>query len=68
MKYAVEKYNVFCVGITLSSEQIVLCRELCAGLPIEIRFADYRDLNETFDHIVLIGMFEHVGYKNYSQI
>lgn len=67
MKYAVEKYNVYCVGITLSSEQIALCRELCADLPIEIRFADYRDLNETFDHIVSIGMFEHVGYKNYSQ-
>lgn len=67
MKYAVEKYDVSCVGITLSSEQIALCRELCAGLPIEIRFADYRELNETFDHIVSIGMFEHVGYKNYSQ-
>ena len=66
MKYAVEKYNVSCVGITLSSEQIALCRELCADLPIEIPFADYRDLNETFDHIVSIGMFEHVGYKNYS--
>ena len=58
MKYAVEKYDVSCVGITLSSEQIALCRELCADLPIEIRFADYRDLNETFDHIVSIGMFE----------
>ncbi|MFA5922555.1 MAG: cyclopropane fatty acyl phospholipid synthase [Methylococcaceae bacterium] len=67
MKYAVEKYDVSCVGITLSSEQIALCRELCADLPIEIRFADYRDLNETFDHIVSIGMFEHVGYKNYSR-
>ena len=67
MKYAVERYDVSCVGITLSSEQITLCRELCADLPIEIRFADYRDLNETFDHIVSIGMFEHVGYKNYSE-
>ena len=27
---------------------------------------DYRNLNETFDHIVSIGMFEHVGYKNYE--
>jgi len=66
MKYAVERFGISCVGITLSHEQITLCRELCAGLPIEIRFADYRDLNETFDHIVSIGMFEHVGYKNYS--
>lgn len=67
VKYAVEKYDVSCVGITLSSEQIALCREICADLPIEIRFADYRDINETFDHIVSIGMFEHVGYKNYNQ-
>jgi cyclopropane-fatty-acyl-phospholipid synthase len=67
VKYAVENYDVSCVGITLSSEQIALCREICAGLPIEIRFADYRDLNETFDHIVSIGMFEHVGFKNYDQ-
>ena len=67
MKYAVEKYDVSCVGITLSSEQFALCRELCADLPIEIRFADYRELNEMFDHIVSIGMFEHVGSKNYSQ-
>jgi len=67
MKYASEKYKVSCVGITLSNAQIVLCREFCANLPIEIRFADYRELNETFDHIVSIGMFEHVGYKNYVQ-
>ncbi|MCD2506127.1 class I SAM-dependent methyltransferase, partial [Staphylococcus aureus] len=26
---------------------------------------DYRDINEPFDHIVSLGMFEHVGYKNY---
>lgn len=65
MKYAVEHYSVSCVGITLSNAQNDLCRELCAGLPIEIRIADYRELNETFDHIVSIGMFEHVGYKNY---
>lgn len=67
MKYAVEKYNVSCVGVTLSNEQLALCKSLCAGLPIEIRFADYRELDETFDHIISIGMFEHVGYKNYRQ-
>lgn len=67
MKYAVEKYDVSCVGVTLSNEQLALCKSLCSGLPIEIRFADYRELNETFDHVVSIGMFEHVGYKNYRQ-
>lgn len=37
----------------------------CKGLPVEIRLQDYRDLNEQFDSIVSIGMFEHVGHKNY---
>jgi cyclopropane-fatty-acyl-phospholipid synthase len=34
-------------------------------LPVELRLQDYRDLDEKFDHIVSVGMFEHVGYKNY---
>jgi len=64
-KYASEKYNIEVVGITVSSEQEALSRELLEGLPIEIRLQDYRDLHEEFDHIVSVGMFEHVGYKNY---
>jgi cyclopropane-fatty-acyl-phospholipid synthase len=64
-KYAAEKYKVEVVGITVSKEQVSLGRELCQGLPVEIRLQDYRDINETFDHIVSVGMFEHVGYKNY---
>lgn len=67
MKYAAEHYQVSCVGITLSEEQHALSKSLCAGLPIEIRLTDYRNLNESFDHIVSIGMFEHVGYKNYDR-
>ncbi|WP_333873874.1 cyclopropane fatty acyl phospholipid synthase [Methylobacter sp.] len=65
MKYAAEHYQVSCVGITLSDEQHALSQSLCTNLPIEIRLIDYRNLNETFDHIVSVGMFEHVGYKNY---
>ncbi|TMR68747.1 class I SAM-dependent methyltransferase, partial [Streptococcus pseudopneumoniae] len=38
---------------------------LCKELPVEFRLQDYRDLNEEFDHIVSLGMLEHVGYKNY---
>jgi cyclopropane-fatty-acyl-phospholipid synthase len=67
MKYAVEKYDVYCVGVTLSEEQLALGKELCGDLPIEIRLADYREPHELFDHVVSIGMFEHVGYKNYRQ-
>jgi cyclopropane-fatty-acyl-phospholipid synthase len=65
IKYAAEKYGVRAVGVTVSEEQMKLGRELCAGLPVEIRLQDYRDVDEKFDHIVSVGMFEHVGYKNY---
>ncbi|MFZ5954678.1 MAG: cyclopropane fatty acyl phospholipid synthase [Candidatus Dependentiae bacterium] len=64
-KFAAEKYDARVVGITIAQEQVALGNQLCKGLPVEIRLQDYRDVNEPFDHIVSLGMFEHVGYKNY---
>ncbi|MDB5260418.1 MAG: Methyltransferase, cyclopropane fatty acid synthase [Candidatus Nomurabacteria bacterium] len=64
-KFAAEKYGAHVVGITISNEQAKLARELVVGLPVEIRVCDYREMNEKFDHIISIGMFEHVGYKNF---
>lgn len=66
-KYAAENYGVSVVGITISQQQYELAKYRCKDLPIEIRFQDYRDLNEKFDRIVSLGMFEHVGYKNYLE-
>lgn len=63
--YAATQYGAEVVGITVSQEQANFTREKCQGLPIEIRFQDYRELNETFDRIVSVGQFEHVGCKNY---
>lgn len=65
MRYAVLKYGVKAVGVTVSKEQADLGKVLCKGLPIEIRLQDYRDVDEKFDCIASIGMIEHVGYKNY---
>lgn len=65
-KYATSNWDVSVVGITVSENQVELARERCKKLPVEIRLLDYRDINEKFDHIVSLGMFEHVGYKNYS--
>ncbi|MDD5456420.1 MAG: cyclopropane fatty acyl phospholipid synthase [Candidatus Margulisbacteria bacterium] len=65
-KYMAENYNVNVVGITISKEQAQLARENCNGLPVEIKLQDYRKLEGQFDAIVSVGMFEHVGYKNYS--
>jgi len=64
MKYAAEKYGVEAVGLTISKEQIALGQTLCAGLPIEFRLEDYRAVRGEFDHVISIGMFEQVGYKN----
>lgn len=64
-KFAAEKYGAKTVAITVSKEQVALGRELCQGLPVEIRLQDYRDVEGSFDRVVSLGMFEHVGYKNY---
>ncbi|MDD2336717.1 MAG: cyclopropane fatty acyl phospholipid synthase [Geobacteraceae bacterium] len=64
-QFAAERYGVEVVGITVSQEQAKVAQQRCSGMPVEIRFQDYRDLHEPFDRIVSIGMFEHVGYKNY---
>jgi cyclopropane-fatty-acyl-phospholipid synthase len=66
-KYAVEKFQSKVTGITVSKEQVRLAGEMCQGLDVEIRYQDYRDLTEKFDSIVSVGMFEHVGYKNYRE-
>ena len=65
LKYAAENYGVEGVGVTVSQEQADFARALCMGLPIEIRLQDYHELDEPFDAIFSIGMFEHVGALNY---
>ncbi len=64
-KFAAERYGVSVVGITVSQEQAEYARRLCAGLPIEIKVEDYRAHRGEYDRIVSIGMFEHVGHRNY---
>ncbi|MEF3169375.1 MAG: cyclopropane fatty acyl phospholipid synthase [Deltaproteobacteria bacterium] len=64
-RYAAEKYGVRVVGITVSEEQARYAEQVCAGLPVEIRLMDYRAVEGRFDRIFSIGMFEHVGCKNY---
>ncbi len=65
-RFAAEHYQVSVVGVTVSKEQQQLAQERCRGLPVEIALCDYRDLRGQFDKIVSVGMFEHVGPKNYA--
>lgn len=57
------------LGITLSEEQLKVARRRAdeAGVADKVRFEliDYRALTGTFDRIVSVGMFEHVGARNF---
>jgi len=65
LQYFAETYGVEGVGVTISVEQKQTAEERCKELPVEIRLQDYRDLSGQFDRIYSVGMFEHVGPKNY---
>jgi len=64
-RYAAEKYGVHVTGVNISRKQIELGRELCKGLPVELKLMDYRQVNGKYDRVISIGIMEHVGYKNY---
>ena len=63
--------NCEVTGITLSKNQFDYCikkvRELKMENQVTIKHIDYRELNEKFDRIVSVGMFEHVGRKFYKK-
>jgi cyclopropane-fatty-acyl-phospholipid synthase len=58
-------------GVTLSEEQLKVARRLAeeAGVSDHVRFEliDYRSVEGTFDRIVSVGMFEHVGAPHYLE-
>jgi cyclopropane-fatty-acyl-phospholipid synthase len=63
-------HDVSALGITLSREQLDVARARAAheNLADRVRFdmLDYRDIDEQFDRIVSVGMFEHVGPSHYN--
>jgi len=70
-----QKTKASVIGITLSENQLEYsnnkAKEMNLGNQVRFKLMDYRDLNEKFDRIVSVGMFEHVGrkfYKNYFKI
>jgi cyclopropane-fatty-acyl-phospholipid synthase len=64
-------HGVKVLGVTLSEEQhrVATDRAAAAGLSdrIDIRLTDYRSVTGTFDRIVSVGMFEHVGLPHYRE-
>ncbi len=71
-KYAASTRGCQVTGVTLSKEQAEYARKYTSGLPVDIVLCDYRELPERFDKrfdkILICGMIEHVGYKNYAKL
>ena len=65
LEYAARNYGIKGVGITPAGEQVVIARERVKGLGVEISQQDYREVTGTYDRIVSVGSFEHIGHKNY---
>nr|WP_304523972.1 cyclopropane-fatty-acyl-phospholipid synthase family protein [Acuticoccus kalidii] len=60
--------DVDVTGITLADNQAARANERAAGRPdARFRIEDYRHVEETFDRIVSVGMFEHVGVGYYDE-
>ena len=67
LEFAATHHGVSGIGITVSNEQADHARQLCADLPVQTRVQDYRSLDERFHRVFSIGMFEHVGVRNYRR-
>jgi len=69
MLFAAQHYGVRCVGLTISKEQARSGAHKAGTLPVRFELADYRQFNLQgalrFDRVASVGMFEHVGHKNY---
>lgn len=67
-KYAAKKYGVKVESYNISKEQVEYARKNVGKLPIKYNLKDYRKAKGKFDHVVSIGLCEHVGYKNYRNL
>ncbi len=71
-RYAASTHGCQVTGVSLSREQVEYARKYTEGLSVKIIHSDYRDLPDKlatrFDKILICGMIEHVGYKNYANL
>jgi cyclopropane-fatty-acyl-phospholipid synthase len=64
-RYAAERHGCSVTAVNISQEQLQYAREFCRDLPVRLLECDYRAIQGRFDKIVSVGMFEHVGRRNY---
>jgi cyclopropane-fatty-acyl-phospholipid synthase len=64
-QFMAECHGATVTGVTVSKNQQQTAQRRCAGLPVDIQLQDYRSMTGNFDAIYSLGMFEHVGVRNY---
>ncbi|MBX2866780.1 cyclopropane fatty acyl phospholipid synthase [Candidatus Kaiserbacteria bacterium] len=66
LSFAAAKYDAWGTGLTVSKEQKAHIEKDFPNAPFEVLLEPYQTFSgKMFDKIVSVGMFEHVGYKNY---
>lgn len=65
-RYMAQHYGVHVTGVTVSWAQAQYAESHSQGLDVEWLLKDYRSLIGKYERIVSVGMFEHVGHKNYA--
>jgi cyclopropane-fatty-acyl-phospholipid synthase len=67
-RFAAEHYGCTVTGISIAEEQIIYARNFANGLPVNFVLSDYRDITGVYDKILICGMIEHAGFKNYKTL
>ncbi|WP_035244622.1 cyclopropane fatty acyl phospholipid synthase [Desulfonatronovibrio hydrogenovorans] len=65
LKHITERHACQGTGVNISSRQLNHARKFCKELPVKFKDQDYRFITGQYEKIVSVGMFEHVGHKNY---
>ena len=65
-RFAANNYGAKVTCYNISKEQVAYAIKHNKGLPIQTNQKDYRDATGVFDHVVSIGLMEHVGHKNFD--
>jgi cyclopropane-fatty-acyl-phospholipid synthase len=70
LRTAAADFGASVVGITNSREQVPAIEQRCRRLPVNVVLSDYRDVafDREFDAVAIVGMIEHVGYRNYRTL
>ncbi|PID75954.1 MAG: cyclopropane-fatty-acyl-phospholipid synthase [Deltaproteobacteria bacterium] len=66
-RHAAQNYGVKVTGVTVSKEQADYARNVCKELDVTVELVDYRQVQGKYDRVVSVGMFEHVGWRNYRR-